>query len=1116
MKDTLLFLVLFLTIVLSISVSATVITFESTSLNLSDSSIMGGGYAGNNMGANPAMYIKGTGAYYGVFNWSYTQDYIPVGATINWVKMQMYANEAVTGIAVDCWAMTTQWTEGTGADLATPGNVSWNYPRNGYTWTTAGGDFDITQRVFNETVQMTATGFYNWTGNITYWQDYYDGDFDGVHFGFLCKAAPVYSDETTYFDTSDSATSLQRPVLYVNYTVSDVVPPSYSNFQNNASTTTKINGIVNWSADLSDETGLSTYKFTHNQSGTLINVSNGTLSGLSVFVNYTLVITKTRGNYICGQYWFNDTLNNVNQTNLSCFSVANSIPTTPTIYFPQEGFTYNNIPYINFSSVDSDGDTITYNIYINDTLNISTTTNVTQWNASDGYYRLDVKANDSINEADEYDTVYFTLDSTAPEIANMTVTGSNLSGTQFYVNITTRDLLSNVSNWTISTNQTGVWQNATWSNVFTEVGGWFIIIYEATITAAKNTVFGVIGYVKDVAGNIAQTTMELITVGNGPPPSTTFIIPDTTLYSSSVNFTMNWTNVTDPDGDTVYYRLWFGTSSPPDTIYYNNIGTNWTVNLSDGQYYFSIDTFDGTDFGDNTTIHQVNINTTDITSPVITIQNPTPGNGSVHTGNSVIINISYVETSFSSCILDWDGINETMYHDAPYCNVTKTTVDGVSYSFRVYVLDVEGNMNVTGNYTFTENSLPSVANLNFSPYPVYTNSSITITYIFSDAENATNNQSTYKWFNTTNLIVGETSNILTTSKFTKGYNVTCQVIPNDGYENGLSVNFTTLVSGSLPVITYLNLSPDPAYLNASIISNVTAIDYDGDTITIYYEWYRNGTKIDIPYDTANLTTDYFNKTNNITLRVTPNTNEGNGSYAEYSVLIVNSPPIIIYTSPSTGTFSTWLDLRCTAIDFDTDVLTYDFSIYYDNGSGMGDWYDITTNTTSAFTTFYLSNLSFQSNVSWICNVTDGETITTTVQGPLSFATESLYSYLGSAYPSYLYVDEPFPVTITCGIPSEYNYSIEYSWIDCNNDGYWDHATDYTNSSSSVLFVSDTTECLRMNPGSANIRGGCIIKSYFNAWVDPYCSGILAASEFCNLVTRYEVIINEKPGSYIFG
>jgi hypothetical protein len=224
--------------------------------------------------------------------------------------------------------------------------------------------------------------------------------------------------------TNDTVGNVNLSGIYslVVQATPDLIPPTYSNFKNNASGATKTNGVVNWSIDLADSGGtggdLNFYFFAHNNSGTLRNVSNGTLSGTPAFVNKTITITQVRDNYICGQYWFNDTGGNVNQTNMSCFTVQNTAPTTPDVSYPANSKNYSSIPYINYSSSDADGDAISYTIYINGILNITTNVNVTQWNASDGYYNLTVTANDSSDFSANSSVRYFRLDTTEPSFSN--------------------------------------------------------------------------------------------------------------------------------------------------------------------------------------------------------------------------------------------------------------------------------------------------------------------------------------------------------------------------------------------------------------------------------------------------------------------------------------------------------------------------------------------------------------------------------------------------------------------------------------------------------------------------------------------------------------------------
>ncbi|KKM57058.1 hypothetical protein LCGC14_1551020, partial [marine sediment metagenome] len=105
---------------------------------------------------------------------------------------------------------------------------------------------------------------------------------------------------------------------------------------------------------------------------------------------------------------------------------------------------------------------------------------------------------------------------------------------------------------------------------------------------------------------------------------------------------------------------------------------------------------------------------------------------------------------------------------------------------------------------------------------------------------------------------------------TKGYNITAEVTPNDGYESGTSINFTLLVGNSMPNITSINLTPSPAYGNATIVPQISTFDDDGDAVTIYYNWYINETQLNLSNTTTiNLTTSYFDVGDNVTLKATP-------------------------------------------------------------------------------------------------------------------------------------------------------------------------------------------------------------------------------------------------------
>ena len=130
-----------------------------------------------------------------------------------------------------------------------------------------------------------------------------------------------------------------------NFTLTiDLSNPTYNNFQNNATEETRLNGVAKWNLTLNDNYGLSYYVFAHNQSGTFVNQTFNEASGLSENVEATLPITLTRGKTICGKFWFNDSANNINQTNLSCFAVANTLPTITSVSLtPATPFTENDL-----------------------------------------------------------------------------------------------------------------------------------------------------------------------------------------------------------------------------------------------------------------------------------------------------------------------------------------------------------------------------------------------------------------------------------------------------------------------------------------------------------------------------------------------------------------------------------------------------------------------------------------------------------------------------------------------------------------------------------------------------------------------------------------------------
>jgi len=360
-------------------------------------------------------------------------------------------------------------------------------------------------------------------------------------------------------------------------------PPSYISFDNNGSANAFSGSVINWSIVLADNAYLSHYIFAHNDTGTLTNGSLTAISGDSVSIDELVTITSFEHNYICGQFWINDSTNNINQTKLTdsgaCFIVGNQTPqwsgdsTNATF---TAGYIEFNITLTDDSELDffafswnESGSWVNSTWTAVGSSSVVAITDIAASSMVNGTLGWMYHFNDSTGKRNQTDIFTLIIDKGGPEIVNFTVVGTNISGATFYVNLTSRDQFSNISSWIVSINQTGSWVNTSANVTWDSSGNWFIAVYSAVITAVKDTVVGILGYVADVAGNVGQTVTTLITIGNAPPSATNFTFPTAPIYSTTTNITINWENATDADNDLLYYRLWFGTTSPPTSLYQN-------------------------------------------------------------------------------------------------------------------------------------------------------------------------------------------------------------------------------------------------------------------------------------------------------------------------------------------------------------------------------------------------------------------------------------------------------------------------------------------------------------------------------------------------------------------
>jgi len=319
------------------------------------------------------------------------------------------------------------------------------------------------------------------------------------------------------------------------------------------------------------------------------------------------------------------------------------------------------------------------------------------------------------------------------------------------------------------------------------------------------------------------TTLNITFEIDLTPPTIHFIEP-TPLNGSFINYNYVFVKVDASDPHIGNF-----------TFYLNNINitTNQSAynftNLSDGLYEFYVEVCDIVGNCNQTEKRNVIIDTT---RPVIQFIEPTPQNNSRNTNNNITIKVVFVEEHFKECILEWNGSNETMNVSNNICYITKITESGQNYTFKVFVSDLAGNVEVTEERMFRENFEPTT-NLYIYPSKPHTFDNLTCENTdFIDLDNDTVTILSYDWFNGTSWI-NLNSKTLPFNYTKKGQKWVCRIIISDSFENVTIESNSTEILNSPPKI---NISTLNVTLNETetlnLLLNVSDPDFDEVNVTV--------------------------------------------------------------------------------------------------------------------------------------------------------------------------------------------------------------------------------------------------------------------------------------------
>jgi hypothetical protein len=316
------------------------------------------------------------------------------------------------------------------------------------------------------------------------------------------------------------------------------------------------------------------------------------------------------------------------------------------------------------------------------------------------------------------DTGNFTMDPTTGILTNATTMGL---GQVFAINISVNDTSGNI-NWTVITVTVADRTPPTWvqepqdqileyrkDSLYYDINATDPALDSYTIDDTSNfTIDPLIGVlvnstalpigiypvnisVNDTSGNVRWKVITVTVADNTPP--TWVQAPQDRTVDNSLPFTYDL-KATDVSGISAY---WIKDTSN-FRIDQNGTITNATL-LAAGNYTINVSV---NDTADNLLSSLFTVEVLDTTSPELLLVPPTPNaSASLPAGNgSVVINLSILEPSADTLLLNWSGNLTTFSYSSGYWNITKSVSPGKSYTFTIWVNDTRGNnATITRNFT---------------------------------------------------------------------------------------------------------------------------------------------------------------------------------------------------------------------------------------------------------------------------------------------------------------------------------------------------------------------------------------------------------------------------------
>jgi len=407
-------------------------------------------------------------------------------------------------------------------------------------------------------------------------------------------------------------------------------------------------------------------------------------------------------------------------------------------------------------------------------------------------------------------------------------------------------------------------------------------------------------------------------------------------------------NYSDPDGDAESGSeiRWYkdGMLQPA----YNDLLTvPYIATLKGEVWNFTVRPSDGLGFGGMEA------------SPTVTIQNSPPTAPS-----AAILIISPKTTDDLECTIvspstDPDGDNITYsyawYKDSVLQpgltgNMVLSSLTSRDETWRCVVTPNDGEVGGPSDEdeVTVDNTPPTISNVHVTSLP-RTDDDLMISYNYSDIDGDPESGSEIRWYKDDVLQPAYNDQLTVPSSATsKGEDWYFTITPSDGTDFGIGVtNEDITIENTPPTMPSVNVTPaHPTSSDDLTCSATGSIDIDGDTVTYYYAWYKDGL-LQTGLTGTTVSSSLTKRGETWTCAVTPNDGEENGPTGEDEVTVQNRAPEILAIGPGfapgfIARTGYGIQFTHTSQDPDYDALTYSWKLNGAEKASTTSWLFVPT------------------------------------------------------------------------------------------------------------------------------------------------------------------------------